>query len=55
MEQAKKLSRAHIRVTLNEDKTVRRELMHGDTKVCDVSKVDIIEMLQQFASALRYD
>jgi hypothetical protein len=45
----------HIRVTLNEDKSIRRELMNGDMKVRDVSKAEIIDMIQNFASTLRYD
>lgn len=45
----------HIRVTKNEDKSIRRELMQGDMKVADVSKADIINMIQQFSSSLRYD
>lgn len=45
----------HVRVTLNEDKSIRRELMHGDMKVADVSKADIIKMIMQFSSSLRYD
>jgi hypothetical protein len=45
----------HIRVTLNEDKSIRRELMNGEYKVKDVSKTEIIEMIQNFASTLRYD
>lgn len=45
----------HIRVTLNEDKSIRRELMNGEYKVKDISKAEIIEMIQNFASTLRYD
>lgn len=49
------MARYHIRVTKNEDGSIRRELMAGDIKVCDVSKTDIIEMLMNFSSSLRYD
>ncbi|MDX1222685.1 hypothetical protein GOL85_13230 [Sinorhizobium medicae] len=56
MDQAKTLSgRAHIRVSLNEDKTIQRELMHGEYKIADVSKADVIEMIMNFTSSLRYD
>ena len=47
--------RLHVRVTKNEDGTIKRELMNGEYKVGDVSKTDIIEMLMQFSSSLRYD
>lgn len=43
----------HIRVT-KDGKDVRFEMMDRDTKVRDVSAVEIIEMIQQFASALRW-
>lgn len=49
------MARYHIRVTKNEDGSIRRELMAGDVKVADVTKTDIIEMLMQFSSSLRYD
>lgn len=49
------MARLHIRVTLNEDKSIRRELMDGDMKLKDVSKADIIEMIMNFTSSLRYD
>lgn len=49
------MPRYHIRVTKNEDGSIRRELMNGDYKVSDVSKTEIIEMLMQFSSSLRYD
>ncbi|MDW9762142.1 hypothetical protein GOB02_21635 [Sinorhizobium meliloti] len=56
MDQAKTLSdRAHIRVSLNEDKTIQRELMHGEYKIANVSKADVIEMIMNFTSSLRYD
>ena len=45
----------HIRVTKHPDGSARRELMEDQTKVRDVSKAEIIEMIQQFASTLRYD
>lgn len=45
----------HVRVTLNEDKTIKRELMNGEYKVKDISKAEIIELIQQLASVLRYD
>ncbi|OCP36135.1 hypothetical protein [Ensifer sp. LC163] len=45
----------YIRVTKNEDGSIRREMMDGDYKVRDVSKAEVITMLQQFASTLRYD
>ncbi|WP_267903373.1 hypothetical protein [Sinorhizobium meliloti] len=44
-----------MRVTLNEDKTIKRELMNGEYKVKDISKAEIIELIQQLASVLRYD
>lgn len=47
--------RPHIRVTLNEDKTIKRELMLGDYKICDMSKTEIIELIMQATSSLRYD
>lgn len=43
----------HIRVT-KDGKDVRFEMMDGDTKVRDVSFVEIIEMVMQFTSALRW-
>ena len=46
--------RPHIRVTVNEDKSIRLELMDGDTKMKDVSRADVIEMIMQFTSCLRY-
>lgn len=49
------MPRYHIRVTKNEDGSIRRELMNGDYKVADVSKAEIIDMLMQFSSSLRYD
>lgn len=56
MEQAKQINtRLHVRVTLNEDKSIRRELMRGEYKIADVSKTDIIEMVLNFTSTLRYD
>lgn len=45
----------YVRVTLNEDKSIRRELMDGDYKLRDVSKAEIIALIQQLASTLRYD
>lgn len=45
----------HIRVTKSEDGTIKRELMNGDYKVGDVTKTEIIEMLMNFSSSLRYD
>lgn len=46
--------RLHIRVSFNDDKSIRLELMEGDTKLKDVSRVDVIEMILQFTSCLRY-
>lgn len=43
----------HIRVT-KDGADVKFEMMDGDFKVRDVSAIEIIEMIQQFASALRW-
>jgi hypothetical protein len=45
--------RLRIRVTMNGDLPLY-ELMDGDTKLCDVSRLDIIEMILQFVSCLRW-
>jgi len=45
----------HIRVSKDDKGKYTRELMQGPYKLRDVSKVEIITMLQQFASTLRYD
>lgn len=45
----------HVRVTLNEDKSIRREMMDGDYKLRDISKAEIITLIQNLASTLRYD
>lgn len=56
MEQAKTISgRAHIRVTLNEDKSIKRELMLGAYKICDLPKADAVELLMNLSSSMRYD
>lgn len=47
--------RPHVRVTLNENKTIKRELMIGDCKVCDLTKAEIIDFIMQATSSLRYD
>lgn len=45
----------HVRVTKNEDGSIRREMMNGDYKLSDISKAEIISLIQQLASTLRYD
>ncbi|WP_267903486.1 hypothetical protein [Sinorhizobium meliloti] len=40
---------------MNEDKSIKRELMCGEHKVADVTKAELIGMIQQFVSVLRYD
>ncbi|ASY62544.1 hypothetical protein SJ05684_c10870 [Sinorhizobium sojae CCBAU 05684] len=49
------MARFHIRVTKNEDGSIKRELMREEYKIADVSKAEIIDMLMQFSSSLRYD
>lgn len=44
----------HIRVTKNENNTFRYEMMDGDYKLRDVTDTEIINMVQQFVSALRW-
>ncbi len=46
----------YIRVTVNEDgKTLKREVMHEGQLVCEISPTEIIEMVMQASSSLRYD
>ena len=46
----------HIRVTLADDgKTIKRELVYGDATICEMSPVEIIQMIMQATSSLRYD
>lgn len=45
--------RTHVRVTKN-GPTVKFELMDGGEKIRDVTDVEIITMIMQFASALRW-
>lgn len=54
VEQAKQLnSLLHIRVTRDGNKT-NLELMDGQLKIRDVSGVEVVEMIQQFSSSLRW-
>jgi hypothetical protein len=43
----------HIRVT-RDDKGIRFEMMDGDYKLRDVTDAEIINMIMQAASALRW-
>ena len=48
--------KAYIRVTIDEDgKTIKRELMYGGFKVGDLSYVEVLELVMQATSSLRYD
>jgi hypothetical protein len=54
MDQAQTLSsRLHIRV-VKDGANTRYELMDGQLKLKDVSKTDVVEMIMQFSSSLRY-
>lgn len=46
-------TRIHVRISKDGANT-RYELMDGQTKLKDVSRVDLVEMVMQFASALRW-
>lgn len=46
--------RLKIRVSKHEDNSTKYELMRGGEKFDDVSYIDIIEMIMQFTSSLRY-
>lgn len=45
----------YVRVTKNEDGSIKREMMDGDYKLRDISKAEIITLVQQLVSTLRYD
>lgn len=46
----------YIRVTMEEDKVIKREIMTSEGyKLTDVSFVDVVEMIMQFTSSLRYE
>ena len=48
--------KAYIRVTVGEDgKTVTRELIYGGHKVGELSYVEVLELVMQATSSLRYD
>lgn len=48
--------RAHIRVTLTEDgRTPQRELFVDGHKVADLSFVDVISLVMQATSSLRFE
>ncbi|SFI81073.1 hypothetical protein [Aerobium aerolatum] len=45
-----------ICVSITEDgKAFRRSLMYGEDTICDLSPVDLIELIMQATSSLRYD
>ena len=46
--------RIRVRVTKHDDGSIKYELLHNGEKISEVSAVDIIEMVAQFSSALRY-
>lgn len=46
--------RIKVRVNKHEDNTYKYELMLDGEKLMDVSYVDIIGMIMQFTSSLRY-
>lgn len=46
-------NRLHIRVTKT-DSGISYELMKGDEKIAELSYTDIVEMIMQFTSCLRY-
>lgn len=46
--------RIKVRVTKHDDGSVKYELIQNGYKIGDASAVDIIEMIAQFTSALRY-
>lgn len=46
--------RFKVRVTKSDDDSVRYELMNRDTKIADLSFVEIIGMIMQFTSSLRW-
>lgn len=45
----------YIRVTKASDGTIKREVFHNGEKIADVSFVEIVEMIMQFSSSLRYE
>jgi hypothetical protein len=46
----------YIRVTMEDGKLVKREMMtENGEKLRDVSFVEIVEMVMQFTSSLRYE
>lgn len=45
--------KAAIRVTIGQGKVVQRELMVEGMKVCDMSVVEIIDLIMQATSSLR--
>ena len=48
--------KAYIRVSVGEDgKTVTRELIYGGHKVGELSYVEVLELVMQATSSLRYD
>jgi hypothetical protein len=49
-------NKAYIRVSMGPDgKTPQRELMCDGLKVCDISYVEVIELVMQASSSLRFE
>lgn len=46
--------RVKVRVTRHDDGSVKYELIHNEEKISEVSAIDIIEMIAQLSSSLRY-
>ena len=44
-----------VRVTRHDDNSIKYELMMDGEKLADVSFVDIINMIMQFTSSLRWN
>ena len=45
----------YIRVSKDEDNVVRREVMRNGEKLADVSFTEVVEMIMQFTSSLRFE
>lgn len=48
------MARLYIRVTKDDQNNFKHELMQNGEKIADVSYVDIVEMVMQFTSSLRF-
>jgi len=44
----------NVRVTKRDDNSVCFEMMHNGEKIADLTFVEIIDMIMQFTSALRF-